>query len=108
MRASRWASSILWRFSVRAVEPKQCGLSTEVPISVRQPSLSVGLVQLAERLCFHCIAVCTVGSIEHEIIASEIRGGSFLGLNRTRFGGHFCPNRSDLLVQSWRDHVVGT
>src|SRR5215471_7255297 len=70
--------------------------------------LSVGLVQLAERLCFHCIAVCTVGSIEHEIVASEIRGGSFLGLNRTRFGGHFRPNRSDLFVQSWGDHLVGT
>src|SRR5262249_34447581 len=56
----------------------------------------------------HCIAVCAVGSIEHEIVASEIRGGAFLGLNRTRFGGHFRPNRSDLFVQSWRDHLVGT
>ena len=61
-----------------------------------------------ERLCFHCIAVFTVGSIEHEIVAGEIRGGSFLGLNRARFGGHFRPNRGHLFVQSWRDHLVGT
>src|SRR5215813_15364729 len=107
MRASRWASSILWRFSVRAVEPKRIGLSTEVLISVRQPSLSVGLVQLAERLCFHCIAVFTVGSIEHEIVAGEIRRGSFFGQNRARFGRDFRPHWSDLFVQSWRDHLVG-
>jgi hypothetical protein len=83
-------------------------LSTEVLITVRQPSLSTGFVQLTERLCFHCIAVLTVGSIEHEIVAGEICGGSFLGLNRARFVGHFRPNRSDLFVQSCRDHLVGT
>src|SRR5262249_26718456 len=92
----------------RSGAQKGIGLSTEVLISIRQPSLSVGLIQLAERLCFHCIAVCAVRSIEHEIVASEIRGGSFLGLHRTRFGGHFRPNLSDLVVQSWRDHLVGT
>jgi hypothetical protein len=95
------------RPEIRAVEPKRIGLSTEVLISVRQPSLSTVLVQLAERLCFHCISVFTVGSIEHEIVSGEIRGGPFLGLNRARFDGHFRPNRSDLFVQSWRDHLVG-
>jgi len=73
----------------------------------RQPSLSTGLVQLAERLCFHCIAVFTVRRIEHEIVAGDIRGGSFLGLNRARFGRDFRPNWSDLFVLSGRDHVVG-
>jgi hypothetical protein len=71
---------------------KRIGLSTDVLVTA---SLSTGLVQLAERLCFHCIAVFTVGSIEHEIVASEIRGGSFLGLNRARFGRDFRPNWSD-------------
>ena len=62
------------------------------------PSLFSGLVQLAECLCFHCIAVFTVGSIEHEIVAGEIRGGSFLGQNRAWFGRSFRPNWSDLFV----------
>src|SRR6516162_7731028 len=83
-------------------------LSMKVLISCRKLSLFSGLVQLAECFCFHCIAVFAVGSIEHEIVAGEIRGRSFLGLNRARFGRDFRPNWSDLFEQSRRGHLVGT
>jgi hypothetical protein len=71
-------------------------------------SLPNGLIQAAERFYLHCIAVFTVGIIEHEIITGEILGGSFLGLNCAWFGGHYRPNGSHFFVQSWRDQLVGT